>query len=302
MLEDTRQLGCVSQDMEPPRSSSILRKSSNTSKPIRCVRFTKTVLHFANIRDQNPSLGMICPDDPHQRNRNAPKFEDRSQEETERQERCAREETWMLTKNILKLKEEHKSIFFSPTEDRCLPSPYQIKLDEREFVVDSGVSMHMVSRKDLNSVELETLTTSKSPTTVITANGEAQTHEEATVYVQELDIFLTLKILEDTSAVLSLGKVCEDHGYSYEWFRGQKPCLFSDGLQIQCNTEHYVSIVVPDLSTTSSPSSSSTLTFPTSSTHAIEGSDLYLPLQHQPRKLKVQYRAQHQLNVRVRTE
>ena len=159
MLEDTRQLGCVSQDMEPPRSSSILRKSSNTSKPIRCVRLTKTVLHFANIRDQNPSLGIICPDDPHQRNRNAPKLKDRSQEETERQERCAREETWMLTKNILKLKEEHKSIFFSPSEDRCLPSPYQIKLDEREFVVDSGVSMHMVSRKDLNSVELETATT-----------------------------------------------------------------------------------------------------------------------------------------------
>ena len=36
----TRQLGCVFQDMEPPKSSSILRKSSNTLKPIRCVRFT----------------------------------------------------------------------------------------------------------------------------------------------------------------------------------------------------------------------------------------------------------------------
>ena len=31
-------------------------------------------------------------------------------------------------------------------------------------------------------------------------------HEEATVYVRELDFFLTLKILEDTRAVLSLGK------------------------------------------------------------------------------------------------
>ena len=34
---------------------------------------------------------MICPSGPHQRNPNAPKFEDRSQEETEWQERCARE-------------------------------------------------------------------------------------------------------------------------------------------------------------------------------------------------------------------
>ena len=41
--------------------------------------------------------------------------------------------------------------------------------------------MHMISKNDLNSAELETFTTSRSPTTVITANGEVQTHEEATV-------------------------------------------------------------------------------------------------------------------------
>ena len=50
--------------------------------------------------------------------------------------------------------------------------------------------MHMISKKDLNSAEMDTLTTSTSPTTVITANGEVQTNEEDTVYVQELGIFL----------------------------------------------------------------------------------------------------------------
>ena len=74
----TRQLGCVFEDMEPPKSSSILRKSSNKLKPIGCVQFTKAVLRHTNIRDQNPSLGMICPGEPHQRSSNAPKFEDRS--------------------------------------------------------------------------------------------------------------------------------------------------------------------------------------------------------------------------------
>ena len=34
ILKITRQLGCVSQDMEPPKSSSILRKRSNMLKPI----------------------------------------------------------------------------------------------------------------------------------------------------------------------------------------------------------------------------------------------------------------------------
>ena len=49
--------------------------------------------------------------------------------------------------------------------------------------------MHMISKNDLNDAEMDTLTKSCSPTTVITANGEVQTHEEATVYVKELDIF-----------------------------------------------------------------------------------------------------------------
>ena len=84
--------------------------------------------------------------------------------------------------------------------------------------------MHMISKKDLNSAELETVKTSRSPTTVFTANGEVQTNEEAT-YVRELDIFLTMKVLENTPAVLSLGKLCDENGYSYEWINGQKPHL-----------------------------------------------------------------------------
>ena len=108
MLKSTRQLGCVFQDMEPPKYSSILRKSSNILKPIRCVQFTKAVLRHANIRDQKPSLGVICPGDPHQRNPNATKFENRSQEETERQERYAREAAWQMARSILKLKENTK--------------------------------------------------------------------------------------------------------------------------------------------------------------------------------------------------
>ena len=106
---NTRLLGCVFQDMESPKSSSILRKSSDIRKPIRCVKFTKAVARHADIRDQNPSLGMICPGEPHQRSTNAPKFEDRSQEETEWQEQGAREAAWKLAKNIVKINGEKQS-------------------------------------------------------------------------------------------------------------------------------------------------------------------------------------------------
>ena len=60
-------------------------------------------------------------------------------------------------------------------------------LEEREFVVDSSASMHMISKKDLNDAEMDTLTKSCSPTIVITANGEVQMHEEATVCVKKLE-------------------------------------------------------------------------------------------------------------------
>ena len=75
-----------------------------------------------------------------------------------------------------------------------------------------------------------------------------QTHEETTVYVKELDIFLTVKVLENTPAVLSLGKLCDENGYSYEWINDQKPHLIKNGIRIQCNTENFVPIVVRDLS------------------------------------------------------
>ena len=125
----------------------------------------KAIARHTKIRDQNPSLGYICPGEPHERSPDAPKFEDRSQEETEWQEQGKMN-----------------------SENRCLPAS-TLKPEEREFVVDSVVSMHMISKKDLSDAEMDTLTKSCSSTIVITASGEVQTHEEAIVYVKELEIF-----------------------------------------------------------------------------------------------------------------
>ena len=85
---NARQVGCVFQDMEPPKS--VLRKSSDMQKPIQRVKFTKAIARHTKIRYQNPSLGYICPGEPHQRSPNAPKFEDRSQEERVARARCPR--------------------------------------------------------------------------------------------------------------------------------------------------------------------------------------------------------------------
>ena len=116
-LFEARQLGCVFQDMTPPKS--ILWKSTDMPKTIQRVKFKKAIARHTKIRDQNPSLGYICPGEPHERSPNAPKLEDRSQEETEWQELGAREAAWKLAKNVFKLMEHEKASFFSFPEIRC---------------------------------------------------------------------------------------------------------------------------------------------------------------------------------------
>ena len=119
---------------------------------------------------------------------------------------------------------------------------------------------------------MDTLTKSCSTTIVITANGEVQTHEEAIVYVKELDILLTKRALENTPAVLSLGKLCDENGYSYEWINGQKPHLINNGIRIHCNTENFVPVVVPGLSSSSSGSSSTSRTLSRQVSHCSSSS------------------------------
>ena len=90
-------------------------------KTIQRVKFKKAIARHTKIRDQNPSLGYICPGEPHERSPNAPKFEDRSQEETEWQEQGAREAAWKLAKSVFKLKEHQRAAFFSHSENSaCL--------------------------------------------------------------------------------------------------------------------------------------------------------------------------------------
>ena len=107
---------------------------------------------------------------------------------------------------ILLTQRKNKVAFYIPAEEWVLPAASTKEPEEREFVVDSGASMHMVSKKDLNSAELETMRTSRSPTTVKTANCEVQTRGEATVYVKHLDLFVKVLLLAETLAVLSLEK------------------------------------------------------------------------------------------------
>ena len=106
------------------------------------------------------------------------------------------------------------------------------------FIVDSVASMHMLSKRDLSS--------------------DVQIDEEAQVFVHDLDLFVTVQLLDETPAILSLHKLCPKRGYSSEWRIGETPRLTKNGRTITCTMDNLVPLVVPGLSSFSSSIFSST--------------------------------------------
>ena len=60
------------------------------------------------------------------------------------------------------LKAEDKATFYSLVDIKA-PVLVSKNTEERMFVVDSGASMHMLSKKDLRSDEMDILTRSETP-------------------------------------------------------------------------------------------------------------------------------------------
>ena len=110
----------------------------------------------------------------------------------------------------------------------------------------TSINAHDEQKKESSSEELWTVKRSWVPTVVLTANGDVHTHEEAQVFVHDLNQFVTVQLLEETQAVLSLDKLCKDHGYSYERVSGQEARLTPNGkVLFMCKTDNFVPLVVP---------------------------------------------------------
>ena len=151
--------------------------------------------------------------EPHERNPCAPRFEDKTQDETLHQERCARREAWDLAKSVKKIRIKLRFTSY-PNEARAMLAPtFKISRGTRIRGWLRSINAHaehegIELRRSGDSAEIQ------EPTTVVTANGQVQTNEEAQENVHDLDLFVTVQILDDTPAVLSLGKLCEEHGYT----------------------------------------------------------------------------------------
>ena len=109
ILKESIQFGCVSQNFSPRKS--ILREPGKLGTK-HAVKFSKSTAHQIIIRERKgPSRGVIQKCAPHERSPCAPKFGERSHEETWIRERWARKAAWDLAKNIHKLKNSDNDTF-----------------------------------------------------------------------------------------------------------------------------------------------------------------------------------------------
>ena len=124
LLKNPKQRGCVFQDVEPPKSKSILRTHKILGTKAQGAILKKA--HHATSKfgkERVPSKCVMQHFDPHERSPCAPKFEHRSEEETLKQARAMRRRVaWEIVISIHKLKEKDKAIFHSPSEVWCFPS------------------------------------------------------------------------------------------------------------------------------------------------------------------------------------
>ena len=121
-----------------------------------------------------------------------------------------------------KLKEQNKAAFFSPSANWCLPAPSTLKTRGKRICCrlrsvnahdqQKGFEFRWIGNRD--DIEKSDDGHNSQWRSADAWRGHS--------YVKELDMFLTMKVLEDTPAVLSLVKLCDEHGYSYEWDQRSK--------------------------------------------------------------------------------
>ena len=75
-----------------------------------------------------------------------------------------------------------------------------------------------------------------------------QINEDVRVFVQDVDLFVTVRVLDEMPVVPLLHILCSKHGYSFEWKIGDTLRLANNWKSITCTMDNFVPLVEPTLS------------------------------------------------------
>ena len=131
---------------------------------------------------------------------------------------------------------------FGPkVKDPVLPGQSQFPFQSagvRRLIVDSGASFYLIDTSTLTKEALATKRKLKAGISLNTANGQVKAQWEADIYVQELECWLPSLLLQNTPAVLSLGRLVENEGFEFIWKTHETPYLLRGDTKVLCWPSH----------------------------------------------------------------
>ena len=230
LLKEFFQLGCASQDSHPRKS--ILRKAGTIGIEARR-QILQSTWHQTEIRERKgPSRGIAQKREPPERSPCASKFEERSREITLQQEGCARKAAWDLAKSIYKLKKCWQSfLLLSYWSQGNAGAHLKITTGKRVRGWFRTFNAHAAQngfelRWNGHSAEIQNPYRGGDGK-LWSANKRGSTCVCSRSWPLR-DCAMTRRY----ACILSLEKLCEEHGYSYEWVSGQQPRLTKKGRKL----------------------------------------------------------------------
>ena len=179
-------------------------------------------------------------------------FDDRCPIFTEQVEEECRGDAWKLHKELHGHIEQDKFFvqdsrpFYSVQGHTASKARLRFTKPERKYVVDSGASLHIIGWRNTSTTERRTARKSSRIYNIQTANGMIQADWECYISVEDLQISVwAIMTNNDSPPILSLGRLCHESGFSYEWPEDESPFLTktSTGARYYCNEENFVPMV-----------------------------------------------------------
>ena len=109
-------------------------------------------------------------------------------------------------------------------------STYQLK-NEKKFILDSGSGHDLIATRKVERMDLSTY--EDEAVNFHTANGVTVPISKVDLDFEAFEETANVHVLEDTpSVIISMGKRCMDHGYSFVWPSGKDPYLVDKNANI----------------------------------------------------------------------
>ena len=143
-----------------------------------------------------------------------------------RSRNAARKARW-LARRLEKQLKQAGGDFCEAVGNPCeteISLPAHAPARNRTWIVDSGSCNHLAGRTSLSQSEQATVRKAARPHKLRTANGVINVDETLPITTDATGNVEVL-LLENSPAVLSLGRLCMEHGFAFEWKPGMRPTL-----------------------------------------------------------------------------